>query len=527
VEQLREDVSTDDLESTPAMRQARGRVGAVLRGKWKLDAMIGLGGMGAVYAATHRNGRRCAIKVLLPLHSADRKTIQRFLKEGYVANEIGHPDTVEIYDDDFTDDGLPFLVMELLEGQSLTERLEQPPHRLDVADALRIGVELLDVLDTAHTRGVVHRDVKPDNVFLLATGRLKLLDFGIARLRSMTVAGTTTASGALLGTPAFMAPEQARGRIDDVDARSDVFGVGATLFTVLSGRSVRDAGTLSELLLQAMTLPAPSLSTAAPHVPPALAAIVDRALAFARDERWPSCAAMRDALLGLGGAAAMNAQAAGPATGATTPLHARTTPGDEGSRARSSLDATVEATAPSIAPSTYPPPCLETPSMVPANREPGGPSFPSLPSPRRRGGTSRSRRRLLLLVGGATSLVLASLLAWRGPASSWRAAERVHPALEAPAQPAATPVLDSPAPAPPGSFAVTSASPTAASAPPAASAPMAAGPRPPLASRPHGTRSANGATSAAPVPPPPAAGTAGPSPAPTSSASRDLFERRL
>lgn len=513
MEQRREDVSTDDLESTPAMRQARGRVGAVLRGKWKLDAMIGLGGMGAVYAATHRNGRRCAIKVLLPLHSADRKTVQRFLKEGYVANEIGHPDTVEIYDDDFTDDGLPFLVMELLEGQSLSERLEQPPHRLDAADAVRIGVELLDVLETAHTRGIVHRDVKPDNVFLLATGRLKLLDFGIARLRSMTVAGTTTASGALLGTPAFMAPEQARGRIDDVDARSDVFGVGATLFTVLSGQPVRDADTLSELLLQAMTLPAPALSTAAPHVRPELAGIVDRALSFAREGRWQSCAAMRDALLRLDGVAVVNASTAGRATGAPTPLRARITPGAEGARARSSLDATVAAAAPSTAPSAHPPPSIETSSLMPADGKPDAPA---------------RQRHLLFVGGGAVSLVLVSLLAWRGLTSSWRAPPRTPPALEAPAPPAAAPAPDDPGPpTSPSSFAVTSASPPAASAQPTASAPTPGVPRPPPASRPHGANGANGATSAAPISSSPAAGTSGPSTAPAPSASRDLFQRRL
>lgn len=513
MEQRREDISTDDLESTPAMRQARGRVGAVLRGKWKLDAMIGLGGMGAVYAATHRNGRRCAIKVLLPLHSADRKTVQRFLKEGYVANEIGHPDTVEIYDDDFTDDGLPFLVMELLEGHSLTEMLELPPHRLDVADAVRIGVELLDVLETAHARGIVHRDVKPDNVFLLATGRLKLLDFGIARLRSVTVAGTITATGALLGTPAFMAPEQARGRIDDVDARSDVFGVGATLFNILSGQPVRDADTLSEILLQAMTLPAPPLSTAAPHVHPALAAIVDRALAFARDERWPSCAAMRDALLGLDGVAAANGATAARATGAPTPLRTRITPGAEGARARSSLDATVAASAPSTSTSAHPPPSIETPSVVPADAKPDPPS---------------RLRHLLFVGGGAASLVLAAVLAWRGGAISWRAAPPLQ-TLDAPAPRAASPALDGPAPpaASPSSLAVTLASPTVASVQPAASAPTPVVPRPPPASRPHGAKSTTGATSAAPTSSVPAAVTSEPSAAPAPSASRDLLQRRL
>ena len=299
-----EDASSDDLESTPALRQARSRIGTTLRGKWRIDGLVGIGGMGAVYAATHRNGRRCAIKVLLPLHGADRKTVQRFLKEGYVANEIAHPDAVEIYDDDFTDEGLPFLVMELLEGQSLTAKLEEPPFRLEVEQAVTVAADLLHVLDAAHARGIVHRDVKPDNVFLLTSGKLKLLDFGIARLRTMTAAGTTTASGAILGTPAFMSPEQARGRIEEVDARSDVFGAGATLFNALSGHPVRDADTLNELLLHAMTQPARPLRDLASDIPADLAAIVDRSLAFSREDRWPSASAMRDALLALGSGAA-------------------------------------------------------------------------------------------------------------------------------------------------------------------------------------------------------------------------------
>ncbi len=354
--------------------------------------MIGIGGMGAVYAATHRNGRRCAIKVLLPLHGADRKTVQRFLKEGYVANEIGHPDTVEIHDDDFTDDGLPFLVMELLEGQSLTERLDEPPHLLDAWEAVRIAVDLLDVLETAHARGIVHRDVKPDNVFVLTTGKVKLLDFGIARLRTMTAAGATTASGALLGTPSFMAPEQARGRNEEVDARSDVFGVGATLFTALTGQAVREAETINELLLQAMTQPVRPLAAVAPHLPTRLAAIVDRALAFSREERWASAAAMRDALQELGAARALVTVVRTTDDGVRP--QARGTPASEGARARGSLDATVAASEPSPSPSA------DARSGGRADIRKEGPSKPL-----------RASRRLLLL-GGAATLALVLVLAF-------------------------------------------------------------------------------------------------------------------
>lgn len=289
--------STTGSESSPALEQARQRVGAVLRGKWRLDALIGIGGMGAVYAATHRNGRRAAIKVLLPFHGADTRTVRRFLKEGYVANELAHPSAVEIFDDDYTEDGLPFLVMELLHGQSLKARLEAPPHRLEVQEALRVGAEILSVLAVAHERGIVHRDVKPDNVFLLEDGRVKLLDFGIARLRRATDADTTTSSGAALGTAAFMPPEQARGKADEVDARSDLFGVGALLFVSLSGQPLRNAESAGEQLYLAMTEPVRPLCEIMPEAPEELATVVDRALAFAPDERWSSANAMRDALL--------------------------------------------------------------------------------------------------------------------------------------------------------------------------------------------------------------------------------------
>ena len=379
----REEPPGNDLESTPALEQARARVGDVLKGKWKLDRVIGIGGMGAVYAATHRNGRRCAIKVLLPLHGADRKTVQRFLKEGYVANEIGHPDTVEIHDDDFTDDGLPFLVMELLDGESLTERLEAPPHRLDEREAVRIAVDLLDVLEAAHLRGIVHRDVKPDNVFVLTTGKVKLLDFGIARLRTMTAAGATTASGALLGTPSFMAPEQARGRIDEIDARSDVFGVGATLFAALSGQAVRDADTVNEILLHAMTQPARPLAEVAPEISSGLAAIVDRALAFSREGRWASAAAMRDTLMDLARGGAL---AVARTTNDGAYPRARVTPASERARARSSLDATVAASEPSAAP---------PPSAGPSEVRGKAPS------------RTRSASRRLLLLGAAATLAAA------------------------------------------------------------------------------------------------------------------------
>jgi serine/threonine-protein kinase len=189
--------------------RAATRVGAVLRGKWKLERIIGVGGMATVYAATHRNQSRVAIKVLHPEVSLDADVTARFLREGYVANVIDHFGTVKVLDDDVTEDGAPFLVMELLEGETVDARWERKLQRLPISEVLAIGDQILDVLAAAHDKGVVHRDLKPENLFLTRNGELRVLDFGIARLREVSSeTSTQTRAEALLGTPAFMAPER-------------------------------------------------------------------------------------------------------------------------------------------------------------------------------------------------------------------------------------------------------------------------------------------------------------------------------
>jgi serine/threonine-protein kinase len=277
--------------------RAATRVGAVLRGKWKLERVLGVGGMATVYAATHRNQSRVAIKVLHPEVSLDADVTARFLREGYVANVIDHSGTVKVLDDDVTEDGAPFLVMELLEGETVDARWERKLQRLPISEVSAIGDQILDVLAAAHDKGVVHRDLKPENLFLTRNGELRVLDFGIARLREVSSeTSTQTRAGSLLGTPAFMAPEQARGRWEEVDARTDIWAVGATLFTLIAGRFVHESDTVQEQLIRAATVAAPSLATLAPEVSPALVAIIDRALAFDKTERWPDARSMQAAL---------------------------------------------------------------------------------------------------------------------------------------------------------------------------------------------------------------------------------------
>ena len=271
-------------------------VGRLLCGKWRVERLLGTGGMSSVYAATHRYGKRVAVKVLSPELRVNRRARERFLREGYIANRVGHDGAVSVLDDDTTPDGVVFLVMELLEGETVAERCERQGGRLQPAEALALADSLLDVLIAAHRNGIIHRDVKPSNLFLTRQVGLKLLDFGIASLRELPRALSHTGSGAQLGTPGFMAPEQARGRWSEVGAQTDIWATGATLFRLLSGRKVHAAHTVNEALIAAATEPAPSLLSVDPGTPPALAALVDKALAFEPKARFQSAAEMREAL---------------------------------------------------------------------------------------------------------------------------------------------------------------------------------------------------------------------------------------
>lgn len=279
-----------------ATERARARIGTVLKQKWRLDKLIGVGGMAAVYAATHRNKKRAAIKMLHPELSSDTAIRERFLREGYVANSVGHRGAVAVDDDDVSEDGLAYLVMELLDGETIEQRWDRKGRLLSPHEALSVMDQLLDTLAAAHTRGVVHRDLKPENMFLTRDGAVKVLDFGIARVRELSSPLTTTQAGATMGTPAFMAPEQARGRWDDVDGRTDLWAVGATLFTLLTGEFVHEGETVNETLALAVTRPARSLGELRGDLHPALIRFVDKALAYDKAARFPDAAAMQHAL---------------------------------------------------------------------------------------------------------------------------------------------------------------------------------------------------------------------------------------
>lgn len=276
---------------------AAARVGQVLRNKWRLDGLLGVGGSACVYAATHRNGKRGAVKLLRAELATNDEVKRRFLREGYVANRIEHPGAVAVLDDDTAEDGSVFLVMELLEGQTLEDYARsRTGGRITPSDAANVVDKLLDVMAAAHEKGIVHRDLKPENVFLTVQGEVKILDFGTARVNENSSVGRMTEVGHIMGTPAFMPPEQALGHNAEIDGRTDLWAIGAILYYVLSGKLIHSAETVNKVLLSAMTQQAPPLGSIAPDVPRELCEVVDRALMFQRDKRWSDARTMQRAL---------------------------------------------------------------------------------------------------------------------------------------------------------------------------------------------------------------------------------------
>jgi serine/threonine-protein kinase len=286
----------DPQEEPRFARQARVRLGTTLNAKYRLDRLLGVGGMASVYAATHRNGNQVAVKLLHAPLSVDPDIRRRFLREGYVANKVSHSGAVRVIDDCEAEDGTAFLVMELLSGESLDIRWTRFDRRMLPREVLAITHELLDTLGSAHTNGIVHRDIKPANLFLTTDGDLKVLDFGIARLLEATQGHAQTHTGRAVGTPAFMPPEQALGKSRDIDGQTDLWAVGATMFTLLSGHDVHQAENVSEQLVFAATKPSRSLAEVAPEIAAPVVRVVDRAISFTKSARWADARAMRDAV---------------------------------------------------------------------------------------------------------------------------------------------------------------------------------------------------------------------------------------
>jgi eukaryotic-like serine/threonine-protein kinase len=269
---------------------AKARLGRRVGDRWLLERVLGTGGMAAVYAGRAPDGSVAAVKILHPEMGARREVRERFLREGSAANKIGHPGVVQMVGQGDGEEA--FLAMELLEGETLRDRVRRHG-RLPLDEVLDYAEQVLDVLVAAHERGVVHRDLKPDNLFVTHGDRIKVLDFGLARLLDGVPGQHQTRTGVALGTLAYMAPEQALGRRGEIDGRVDVFALGATMFRVLSGRRVHEAESEAELLMAMASRPAPPLRTVAPQTPESVAGIVDLSLAFSRDARYPDARTMR------------------------------------------------------------------------------------------------------------------------------------------------------------------------------------------------------------------------------------------
>ncbi len=265
-------------------------IGQVLGGKYRAIRVLGEGGMGSVYEAEHvALHRKVAVKVLHPQQAKKKASVQRFQNEAHVAGAIGHPNICEVYDMGELEDGSPFLVMELLQGETLAERIASEG-ALPFDDIIDVVTQVLSGLVAAHEKGIIHRDIKPENVFLTLRAGLpamvKLLDFGISK-----VAGAEelhlTRTGMVMGTPFYMSPEQARGD-RNLDNRVDLYATGVVMYECLTGRRPYHASNYNALLMQILTTEPRPPREVRPAVPEGFEQVISRAMQRDREKRYQS-----------------------------------------------------------------------------------------------------------------------------------------------------------------------------------------------------------------------------------------------
>ncbi len=275
------------------------RSGQVLLGKYKLTRMLGKGGMGEVWEGEHQlTGRLVAVKVLSESYAQNRKVTARFGREARAASSVQHDGIVEILDQDKTDEGTPFLVMEYLEGESVGQRIKRKK-KLSEQEALAILLPMLDALDAAHQAGVIHRDLKPDNVFILpgvrGAERIKILDFGISQKADEIEQGLTQA-GSVLGTPHYMSPEQARGE-PNIDVRVDVYAAAVMLYECVVGEVPFDAGNYNALLQIILSRPPAAPRSRGAEISAPVEQVLLACLSKKREGRPPNARVMRELFL--------------------------------------------------------------------------------------------------------------------------------------------------------------------------------------------------------------------------------------
>lgn len=289
-----------DPEGPPSEVWSPTRTGELVGGKYRISRYLAEGGMGVVYEAQHAIvKRRFAVKFLRPDFARRRENLGRFQREAEAAGGLESEHIASVIDFGITAQGIPYLVMEYLVGESLATLLKREG-RLPFQRAADLCVQACHGAETAHTAGIIHRDLKPQNVFLCrrddGTDLLKLLDFGIAKLEPLKHDQVSTQTGAVLGTPAYMSPEQARGE-RAVDLRTDVYSLGAILFEMVSGQLPHPGDSPNAALYHISTQPALALAQVAPDLPHDLAVIVDRAVASDPGVRPASAKAFAAALL--------------------------------------------------------------------------------------------------------------------------------------------------------------------------------------------------------------------------------------
>ncbi len=271
--------------------------GEILAGKYRIERLLGEGGMGAVYVVTNTVlQKRVAMKVMSERFAAVPAAVERFLREAVAASRVSHPSIVQVFDAG-EHEGAPWIAMEMLEGESLGERLERGP--MSVQEVLDMADGVLSALAEVHDDGIIHRDLKPDNIFLArrrSGGWVpKVLDFGVAKDMSDGQLSKLTATGAVVGTAHYLSPEQAKG-LPDIDARADVYAMGVVFFEALSGRMPYEAETITQLIAKMFTEAPMRLDQVAPGVPPPLVDVVSTCLEQDWDKRFQTARALLGAM---------------------------------------------------------------------------------------------------------------------------------------------------------------------------------------------------------------------------------------
>lgn len=266
----------------------------LIKGRYRVVKKLGEGGMGTVYLAEQvAISRKVALKILHPDYARDEEFLRRFRQEARLAASLNHRNVVTVFDFDQADDGSLYIVMEYVDGRSLSEVIRNNP--MDISGALQLGIQIADGLGAAHRAGVIHRDIKPENIMVVEAGKeIKLMDFGIARLRDSAAGTRLTRSGMIMGTPAYMAPEQIEG--GDVSERTDIYAFGIVLYEMLTGRVPFTATTPGAILIKHLNEPPVPLRKVRKEIPPSVEGIVSQALQKIPEKRLRSMEAVVEAL---------------------------------------------------------------------------------------------------------------------------------------------------------------------------------------------------------------------------------------